>query len=62
MVSRFANGAPAPVHVLDGLPDAWVSHRDAQGRVVRARCSVIAGFLLGEQFYTREQAAGLCPA
>ena len=57
--SRFANGLPAPVHLLDGLPDAWVSKRDSDGRVAEACKEVIAGFLYRGEFYTREQAARL---
>jgi hypothetical protein len=29
VISRFANGKPAPIHVLDGLPEDWVIGRDA---------------------------------
>ena len=35
--SRYANGIPAPIHVLDGLPAHWVLDRDARGRVLAAR-------------------------
>jgi len=57
VVSCFADGRPAPVHVLDGLPDDWVAHRDACGRVTKARAGVVAGFLRNGRFYTREEAA-----
>ena len=57
MASCFANGTPAPIHVLEGLPPEWVRQRDPSGRVVAAKNSVIAGFLYQGQFYTREQAA-----
>lgn len=62
VVSRFANGTPAPIHLLDGLPDAWVSQRDRTGKALEACDGVVAGFLLGERFYTRGQAASLCAA
>lgn len=55
--ARFADGSPAPMHVLDGLPDAWVDERDAQGRPCSARPGIVAGFVRDGQFYTREQAA-----
>jgi hypothetical protein len=55
--SRFADGRPAPVHLLDGLPAAWVAERAPDGRVVRARDGIVAGFLRDGRFYTREQAA-----
>ena len=57
--SRFASGMMAPVHVLDGLPAAWIEDRDAKGRVKAVKGSVIAGFLHEGRFYTREQAAAL---
>ena len=55
--SRFADGRPAPFHLIDGLPDEAVLQRDPAGRVTAAKPTVIAGFLRGGQFYTREQAA-----
>ena len=57
VVSRFANGIAAPIHVLEGLPEAWVVERDQTNRVITVKGSVIAGFLRDGQFYTREQAA-----
>jgi hypothetical protein len=57
--SRYADGVPAPIHVLDGLPPHWVLDRDARGRVLRVRPGVIAGFLRNGRFYTREEAAAL---
>jgi hypothetical protein len=42
--SRFADGRPAPIHVIDGLP----------GEV---RDSVQSGFLLNGCFYDRDEAA-----
>jgi hypothetical protein len=57
VLSRFANGAPAPVHMLDGLPEEWIEDRDESGRVRSVKSSVIAGFVRDGWFYTREQAA-----
>ena len=57
VVSRFANGTPAPVHVLDGVPKEWVERRDPSGRIAALKNTVIAGFLHQGRFYTREQAA-----
>ena len=56
-LARFADGRPAPVHVLDGLPDAWVAQRDATGHITAIKQTVITGFIRGGLFYTREQAA-----
>ena len=57
VVSCFADGRPAPVHVLDGLPNDWISERDASGTVVAVIDTVVPGFLKDGRFYTREQAA-----
>lgn len=56
-LARFADGRPAPFHLLDGLPDALVLSRDAAGRVVEIRPSVISGFEQQGRFYTRDEAA-----
>ena len=56
-LSRFGDGRPAPLHLLDGLPDELIERRDAGGRVVAAKQTVIAGFLRADRFYTRRQAA-----
>jgi hypothetical protein len=58
-ISRFANGNPAPIHVLDGLPEEWVVYRDDCGKVRTVKTSVIAGFVCRGTFYTRAQAAVL---
>lgn len=56
-VSRFADGSPAPLHVLDGLPEHWVSERDADGHVRATTPGLVSGFIRGGRFYTREEAA-----
>jgi hypothetical protein len=56
-LARFADGRPAPMHLLDGLPDEWVVQRDTMGRVSAIKDSVIAGFVRNGLFFTREQAA-----
>ena len=55
--SRFADGRPAPFHMLDGLPDEVVSARDVSGRVASIKSSVVSGFLRMGRFFTREEAA-----
>ena len=57
LASRFGDGRPAPVHVLDGLPESWVAGRDGDGCVVRTSEGVVAGFLRNGRFFTREAAA-----
>jgi hypothetical protein len=56
-VSRFADGSPAPFHVLDGLPDEVVVDRALSGRVVCAKATLVSGFVRGGFFYTRSAAA-----
>ena len=57
--SRFADGRPAPFHVLDGLPEEAVVLRAPCGRVVAAKATLISGFVRGGFFYTRAAAARL---
>ena len=57
VASRFANGQPAPVHVLEGLPAEWITERDAKGLAKKACQGVIAGFLHLGRFYSRDEAA-----
>jgi hypothetical protein len=47
--SRFADGRPAPFHLLDGLPNE-----------IRAKPTVISGFERAGFFYTRRAAARAC--
>ncbi|GMQ87388.1 MAG: hypothetical protein BMS9Abin08_0589 [Gammaproteobacteria bacterium] len=56
-IARFADGRPAPMHLLEGLPGEWVKKRDASGRACAIKGSVISGFIRGAYFYTRKQAA-----
>ena len=58
-LSTFADGRPAPFHVLDGLPEPVVLARDRYGRISRVLGSIIAGFLRDGMFYTRAEAAAL---
>jgi hypothetical protein len=59
VLSRFADGHPAPVHLLEGLPEEWVACRDEHGGVCQVLPVVVAGFTRDGCFYTREQAAQL---
>lgn len=54
-VSRFADGSPAPIHLLDGLPEAWIADRDEQGHVTRTQPGLVSGFIRDGRFYTREE-------
>jgi hypothetical protein len=55
--SCFGDGAPAPVHLFDGLPDDVVVERTASGRVMAVKISLVSGFVRCGRFYTREEAA-----
>ena len=55
--SRFADGRPAPIHMIDGLPDELVVARSTTGRAISVRASVQAGFTLDGTFYDRDEAA-----
>lgn len=56
-LSRYADGAVAPMHLMDGLPEEWVADRDAGGCPRALKPSIVAGFVRDGEFYTREQAA-----
>ena len=56
-LSRFADGRPAPFHLLDGLPDEVVLVRSSAGRVVAAKGTLVSGFERNGFFYTRSAAA-----
>jgi len=56
-LSRFPDGRLAPCHLLDGLPAEVVLARNEQGRVMRVKASFVSGFVHGERFYTRDEAA-----
>jgi len=60
--SRFANGTPAPLHLLDGLPEDIVIRRNAEGAIIAVKETIIAGFVFLQKFYTREQAAEIMAA
>ena len=55
--SRLADGTPAPMHLLGGLPREWVVTRGDGNEVLAVKATVVAGFLHAGEFYTRDQAA-----
>lgn len=56
-LATYADGRVSPVHLLDGLPAQWIIKRDARGRVLRIKDSIVSGFLCNGRFYTREELA-----
>lgn len=55
-LSRREDGSPAPVHLMEGLPDALVSTRDSEGRAIALRVEVTAGYVRDGRFLTRDEA------
>ena len=55
--SCFADGRPAPFHLIDGLPEHLIARRLACGRVAEVKASVISGFVRDARFYSRDEAA-----
>jgi hypothetical protein len=55
--SCFADGRPAPFHLIDGLPRELVVVRHSPGRVAALKASVISGFVRENRFYSRDEAA-----
>ncbi|MDH5472623.1 MAG: hypothetical protein OEY87_04075 [Gammaproteobacteria bacterium] len=51
-LSTYDDGTPAVLHVLDGLPVAWIGEWGDDGRPDSVRAGVIAGFMRGGCFYT----------
>jgi hypothetical protein len=57
-LSCLADGHPAPVHLLDGLPAELGSEHSPSGAIIALKASVVAGYVRDGRFFTREQAAG----
>ncbi len=55
--SCFADGTPAPIHILDGLPEETIIKRDEHGTFVSTSHNIISGFEREGCFYTRQQVA-----
>jgi hypothetical protein len=51
--SRFADGRPAPMHLLEGLP----AHLLSGSRSAAAAATLVSGFLREGRFYSRAEAA-----
>ncbi len=58
-LSLDEHGCIADQHLLDHLPNHWVSERDPAGRITALKDRIIAGFMRQERFYTRAQLARL---
>ena len=56
MLSTFANGSPAPIHLLEGLPADWLVSQTDAGKPGALKDAVISGYIRDNKFFTREQA------
>ena len=56
-LSLTAEGSPAPIHLLEGLPTRWILERDPRGRVSTVKAGIVAGFMRNGRFYTRQELA-----
>lgn len=56
-LSRYADGRPAPMHLVDNLPPDLAQERTPEGRISSLKASVISGYVHAGRFYTREEAA-----
>ena len=56
-LSRYSDGRPAPLHLIEGLPDHWVARRNLAGRTVEIKSTVISGFVRLGCFFTRQEAS-----
>lgn len=59
LLSRFADGRLAPIHLLDGLPERVVVSRDVTGRIDAVVESIVAGFEMYGRFYTRDEVSSM---
>lgn len=50
--SVFADGTPAPFHILEGLPSEVVVDRARSGRVISTKATLLSGYERNGFFYT----------
>ncbi|MDD3517757.1 MAG: hypothetical protein PHQ14_05375 [Chromatiales bacterium] len=56
-LSVNADGSPASIHLLDAIPEHWVTERDVQGRITALKDGIVAGFIRNGRFYSRSELA-----
>ena len=56
-ISVFADGTPAPFHILEGLPRELIIDRARSGRVVATKATLLTGYERNGYFYTTTAAA-----
>lgn len=60
VASKFTDGRPAPIHLLCGLPEEWMLEQINNGHALQLKNSIVVGFVRGDKFYTRAEAAKAC--
>lgn len=55
--SVFADGTPAPFHVLEGLPHDLIVDRARSGRVISIKVTLLTGYERNGFFYTNKSVA-----
>ena len=58
-LSVDADGNVSAVHLLDGIPEYWVTERDTHGRIIALKEGIAAGYLRSGLFYTRSELAAM---
>lgn len=54
-LSQTAEGMPSPDYGFEGLPDAWVVERDAEGKPTALHPNIIAGYWRDARFVALSQ-------
>ena len=52
--SVFADGTPAPFHILEGLPHELIVDRARSGRVISIKATVLSGYERNGYFFTNQ--------
>lgn len=55
--SVFADGTPAPFHILEGLPSEVIVDRARSGRVISTKVTLLTGYERNGYFYTKPTVA-----
>ena len=55
-LSVFADGRPAPFHILEGTPRELIADRAPSGRVITLKPTVMVGYERNGFFFTRASA------
>jgi hypothetical protein len=56
-ISKMEGGYPAPIHLIDWLPEEWAASIRKDGSIESLVPGIISGFSRNGKFYTREETA-----